>query len=118
MAVPTLTAPPPPVPQREPWLQRSKLATGLIVAFLGTGGCAGILTGTAAVLGALKPDMGPVVERLDRHERKLDEIREDQLSDKAQISQNKQKIDALLDDKEREHKSEVDSYRKQLRLTD
>ena len=117
----TLTAPPlprlPRVPRESWWSQlqaSSKVSAVVVAALLGTGGCAGLLTGTAAVMGALKPDLKPVVERLDRHEQKLDEIREDQLGDKARLGSQERK-QSELESRQRALEEEVESYRKQLR---
>lgn len=82
--------PPPTMPSRPPswWGElrpSARIAAILAGILVGTGGCSGLATGTAALIGALKPDMGSIERRLDSIEGKLDQWRDEQFALKARV---------------------------------
>lgn len=86
----------PKTPSEPTWWQGlqppTRVGLMLVIALIGTGGCSGLVTGTAALVGALKPDMGQVEKRLGAIERRLDEWRDQQLEQKARIGAAEQQI--------------------------
>lgn len=110
---------PPTLPSRAPtwWGElrpASRIATVVAAALVGTGGCSGLATGTTALIGALKPDLGRVERRLDSIEGKLDQWRDEQLALKARVVSAEQRV-VELTSHQRAAEEVIKSQAKQLR---
>lgn len=108
------TIPSPPPSSWLPEAVRGRVASAVVVALLGTGGCGAVLTGASQVVSAIRTSDAATTKRLDRIEGKLDRSLERLAT--AEAAANAARAEAVrLDSNVDGLRAELASYRTEIR---